>query len=128
MRVVAAGNGDVAAFDQAYGHVTELHKTLLEASLAKADDGKVGSWGLIPDSFKFPERPLHEQWASSYRSLFDAAVNLLPREFRPLRRLCYVVQHLMGLTFNSAQSKYVNGFFDTDGAHIFARDLVVAAD
>jgi hypothetical protein len=93
---VAAGSGNVAGFEQAYVRVTELHRTLLGASLAKIDDGRMGSWALVPDIFSFIDRPVHEHWATTYRSLFDAAVSLLPREARPIRRLCHVVQHLDG--------------------------------
>jgi hypothetical protein len=93
---VSAGNGDVAVFEEAYGRVTEMHETLLGASLAKADDGSVGSWALIPNVLKFPDRPVHEDWANTYRSLFDAAASLLPKETRPIRRLCHIVQHLDG--------------------------------
>lgn len=90
---VTAGNGDVAAFEEAYGRVTDMHKALLGASLSPADDGSVGSWALVPDPFRF-DRTLHEQWTNTYRPLFDAAASLLPRETRPIRRLCHVVQHL----------------------------------
>lgn len=90
----SAGNGDVAAFEEAYSRVTEMHETLLGASLGKADDGSVGSWALIPDVLKFPDRPVHEKWANTYRSIFDAATSLLPKETRPICRLCHIVQHL----------------------------------
>ncbi len=93
---VSAGSGDVAAFEEAYGRVTEMHETLLGASLGIADDGSVGSWALIPNVLKFPDRPVHEYWANTYRSLFDAAASLLPKESRPIRQLCHIVQHLDG--------------------------------
>jgi hypothetical protein len=93
---VSAGSGDVAAFEEAYGRVTEMHQTLLGASLVKADDGSTGSWALIPDVLTFADRPVHAHWANTYRSLFDAAASLLPRETSPIRRLCHVVRHLNG--------------------------------
>ena len=93
---VSAGSGDVAEFEQGYSRVTEMHRTLLGASLVKSDEGNVGSWAMIPDVFKFPDRPVHELWANTYRSLFDAAGSLLPQEIRPIRRLCHVVEHLHG--------------------------------
>jgi len=92
---VSAGNGDVAAFEEAYKHLTEMHETLLGTSLAKADDGSIGSWALMPDILKF-DRPVHEHWANTYRSLFEASASLLPSETRPIRRLCHVVQRLDG--------------------------------
>lgn len=93
---VAAGSGDVVAFEEAYRRLTEMHETLLGSSLAKADDGGTGSWALLPDVLNFADRPIHHHWANSYRSLYDAAASLLPKESRPIRQLCHVVQHLDG--------------------------------
>lgn len=93
---VSAENGDVAAFEDAYEGVTTMHESLLGASLAASDEGETGSWALIPDIHRFADRPLHTYWTNTYRSLFDAAIGLLPKESRPLRRLCHVVQHLNG--------------------------------
>ncbi len=90
----SAGNGDVAAFEEAYSRVSEMHETLLGATLGKTDDGSVESWALLPDVLKFPDRPVHEKWANTYRSIFDAATSLLPKETRPICRLCHLVQHL----------------------------------
>ena len=93
---VSAANGDVSAFEDAYENVTTMHTSLLGASLAKSDEGETGSWALIPDVHRFADRPLHTHWTNTYRSIFDAAVSLLPKESRPLKRLCHVVQHLDG--------------------------------
>lgn len=90
----AAAAGDVPAFEQYYSSIIDMHQTLLGASLDLDDDGKQGSWALLPDIFQFAEQGLHVYWGNTYRSLFEAAVTILPRETRPLRRLCYVVQHL----------------------------------
>jgi hypothetical protein len=91
---ISAGNGDVAAFEEAYSRVTEMHETLLGACLGKADDGSMGSWALLPDVSAFFDRPIHGKWANTYLSLFDAATSLLPKETRPICRLCHVVQRL----------------------------------
>lgn len=89
---VSAGNGDVAAFEEAYGRVMEMHQTLLGASLGEADDGSVGSWALVSDGL----RHVHEHWTNTYRSLFDAAAALLPKETRPICLLCRLVHDLHG--------------------------------
>jgi hypothetical protein len=91
---ISAENGDVAAFEEAYRRITEMHNALLGASLGKGDDGSVGSFALLPDVSTFFDRPVHEKWANKYESLFDAATSLLPKETRPICRLCHVVQHL----------------------------------
>lgn len=91
---VSAANGDVAGFEDSYDNVTTMHRSLLGASLAKSDEGETGSWALIPDVHRFADRPLHTHWTNTYRSIFDAAVSLLPKETRPLKRLCHVVQKL----------------------------------
>jgi hypothetical protein len=90
----SAGNGDVAAFEEAYSRVTEIHETLLGACLGKADDGSMGSWALLPDVSAFFARPVHGKWANTYLSIFDAGTSLLPKETRPICRLCHVVQRL----------------------------------
>jgi hypothetical protein len=93
---ISAGSGDVAAFEEAYDRVTQIHEMLLGVSLVKADDGNMGSFALIPNVMEFAERPVHAYWANIYRTLFDAAVSILPKETRPIRQLCHVVQHLDG--------------------------------
>ncbi|MBI5015923.1 MAG: hypothetical protein HZB55_10585 [Deltaproteobacteria bacterium] len=93
---VSAGTGDVATFEEGYRRITGMHETLIGASLTKEADGNMGSLALVPDVLKFADRPVHVHWADSYRSLFDASTSILPKETRPIRRLCYVVQHLDG--------------------------------
>lgn len=93
---ISADNGDVAAFEDAYESLISMHESLLAACLVTSDEGETDSWALLPDIHRFADHPLHKHWTDAYRSLFNAAVNLLPRESRPLRRLCHVVQHLNG--------------------------------
>jgi len=91
---VAVGSGNIPAFEQAYKKITNLHIVLIGATNIKNEDDKPWSYALLPDVFSFTDRPAHTLWANSYRSLFDAAVRILPDESRPIQHLCYVVSHL----------------------------------
>lgn len=102
---ISADKGDVAAFEDAYESLITMHESLLAACLVTSDEGGTDSWALLPDIHRFADHPLHKHWTDAYRSLFNAAVNILPKESRPLRRLCHVVQHLSG---QSVQDSPVN--------------------
>ena len=98
----AAGRPDVEAFEHAYESLVGLHELLLGASLARGDDGTVGSWALLPDIHSFAERGLYLGWADTYRSIFLAAIGTMVGDTRPVRRLCHLVQHLEGDDLNSS--------------------------
>ena len=98
----AAGRPDVEAFERAYETLVGLHELLLGASLARDDDGTVGSWALLPDIHSFAERALYLGWADTYRSIFLAAIGAMVSDTRPVRRLCHLVQHLEGDDLNSS--------------------------
>lgn len=92
----AAGRPDVEAFERAYDTLVTLHQLLLGASLARSDDGTVGSWALLPDIQSFAERALYLGWADTYRSIFLAAIGTMDVDTRPVRRLCHFAQHIEG--------------------------------
>lgn len=96
----AAGRSDVEAFERTYETLVGLHELLLGASLARSDDGTVGSWALLPDIHSFAERALYLGWADTYRSIFLAAIGSMVSDARPVRRLCHLVQHLEGDDLN----------------------------
>lgn len=92
----AAGRPDVAAFERAYESLVGLHTTLLGAALVTDDDGRLGSWALLPDVGTFFDKALHIEWNESYRSIFQAAIGAMASDTAPVRRLCYLVPHLDG--------------------------------
>lgn len=92
----AAAKRDVPAFERAYTNLVDLHELLLGASLMVQEDGSVSSWALLPDTSTFFEQELYRGWANTYRSIFQAAINVMPDEARPIQRLCHLAQHLDG--------------------------------
>ncbi|MFN8794151.1 MAG: hypothetical protein ACK50K_07575 [Betaproteobacteria bacterium] len=91
-----AGKSDNEGFERAYSALIELHELLLAACLDKTESGEQGSWALLPDTEKFFGRTLHENWSEAYRGVFQSAIEGMVRDPRPLRRLCYLLQHLDG--------------------------------
>lgn len=91
-----AGKSDNEGFERAYGALIELHGLLLAACLDKSESGEQGSWALLRDTEKFFGRALHENWSEAYRGVFQSAIEGMVRDPRPLRRLCYLLQHLDG--------------------------------
>lgn len=90
----AAAVPDNEAFERAYEALLGLHEVLLEACLVTNEDDLQDSLALLPDVGTFAERPLHEVWSDSYRSVFTAAIGSMERDTAPARRLCHLVQHL----------------------------------
>lgn len=91
-----AGKSDNEGFERAYSALVGLHELLLAACLDKTDSGEQGSWALLPDTEKFFSRALHENWSEAYRGVFQSAIEGMVRDTRPLRRLCYLLQHVDG--------------------------------
>jgi len=83
-------------FERAYSALIDLHGLLLAACLDKTDSGEQGSWALLPDTENIFGRALHENWSNAYRGIFQAAIESLVEDTRPLRRLCHLLQHLDG--------------------------------
>lgn len=92
----AASKHDAEAFERAYDAFVTLHELLLAASLVKQADGTTGSWAMLPNFRGMFEQHLHVEWADSYRSIFLAAIDAMTKETRPVRRVCYLAQHLDG--------------------------------
>ncbi|WP_458368387.1 hypothetical protein [Pseudomonas mandelii] len=99
---LAASEADVEAFERAYDSLVGIHELLIGASITINDDGTIGSWALLPDVQHVFGRRLHQRWTESYRSIFSAAIDSIPQNTRPLRRLCHLVQHLAGADLNSS--------------------------
>ncbi len=91
-----AAKPDNEGFERAYSALIDLHGLLLTACLDKTDTGEQGSWALLPDSQSIFERTLHTNWSNVYRGIFEAAIEGMVRDTRPLRRLCHLLQHLNG--------------------------------
>lgn len=91
-----AAKPDNEGFERAYSALIDLHGLLLAACLDKTETGEQGSWALLPDTERFFERTLHENWSNVYRGIFEAAIESMARDTRPLRRLCHLLQHLDG--------------------------------
>lgn len=89
-----AAKPDNEGFERAYSALIGLHGLLLAACLDKTETGEQGSWALLPDFGRFFDRPLHENWSNVYRGIFEAAIEGMVRDPRPLRRLCHLLQHL----------------------------------
>lgn len=89
-----ATKSDIEGFERAYNALTDLHGLLLAACLDKTESGEQGSWALLPDTEKLFGRPLHENWSEAYRGVFQAAIEGMVQDTRPLRRLCHLLQHL----------------------------------
>lgn len=89
-----AAKPDNEGFERAYGALVDLHGLLLAASLDKTETGEQGSWALLPDLQSIFDRPLHAKWSSVYRGIFEAAIEGMVRDTRPLRRLCHLLQRL----------------------------------
>lgn len=87
---------DNEGFERAYGALIDLHGLLLAACLDKTETGEQGSWALLPDPESFFDRTLHKNWSNVYRGIFEAAIEGMVRDTRPLRRLCHLLQHLEG--------------------------------
>ncbi|WP_155831840.1 hypothetical protein [Hylemonella gracilis] len=93
----AAAKSDNEGFERAYSALVDLHGLLLAACLDKTESGEQGSWAMLPDTEKlFFSRALHENWSEAYRGVFQAAIDGMGRDPRPLRRLCHLLQHLDG--------------------------------
>jgi hypothetical protein len=90
----AAASGLAEAFERALEPLITLHTLLLGASLAQGDDGQVGSWAMLPDILTSFEQPVYVGWANAYRSIFEAAINAIEINIRPLLRLCNLVRLL----------------------------------
>lgn len=91
-----AAKPDNEGFERACSALIDLHGLLLAACLDKTETGEQGSWALLPDSESFFERTLHKNWSNVYRGVFEAAIEGMIRDTRPLRRLCHLLQHLDG--------------------------------
>jgi len=91
-----AAKPDNEGFERAYNALIDLHGLLLAACLDKTETGEQGSWALLPDSESFFEQTLHKNWCNVYRGIFEAAIEGMVRDTRPLRRLCHLLQHLDG--------------------------------
>lgn len=91
-----AAKPDIEGFERAYSALIDLHGLLLAACLDKTESGEQGSWALLPDADNIFGRALHENWSEIYRGIFQAAIEGMVRDTRPLRRLCHLLQHLDG--------------------------------
>lgn len=91
-----AAKPDNEGFERAYSALVGLHGLLLTACLDKTETGERGSWALLPDPENFLDWPLHKKWSDVYRGIFEAAIEGMLRDSRPLRRLCHLLQHLSG--------------------------------
>ena len=91
-----AAKPDNEGFERAYSPLVGLHELLLAACLDKTETGEQGSWALLPDPESFFDRTLHKNWSNVYRGIFEAAIEGMVRDARPLRRLCHLLQHLDG--------------------------------
>nr|WP_294865170.1 hypothetical protein [uncultured Pseudogulbenkiania sp.] len=91
-----AAKPDNEGFERAYSALVDLHRLLLAACLDRTESGEQGSWALLPDTESFFGRALHENWSNTYRGIFEAAIEVMVRDARPLRRLCHLLQHLDG--------------------------------
>ena len=89
-----AAKPDNEGFERAYNALIDLHGLLLAACLDKTETGEQVSWALLPDSDTFFNRSLHMNWSDVYRGVFEAAIEGMVRDTRPLRRLCHMLQHL----------------------------------
>lgn len=89
-----ASKPDNEGFERAYSALIDLHGLLLAACLDKTESGEQGSWALLPDTENIFGRTLHENWSEAYRGVFQAAIEGMVRDTRPLRRLCHLLQHL----------------------------------
>lgn len=89
-----AAKPDNEEFERAYSALIDLHGLLLAASLDKTETGEQDSWALLPDTESIFGRALHENWSEAYRGIFQAAIEGMARDTRPLRRLCHLLQHL----------------------------------
>lgn len=89
-----AAKPDNEGFERAYRALIDLHGLLLAACLDKMESGEQGSWALLPDPQSFFDRTLHKNWSNVYRGIFEAAIEGMVRDTRPLRRLCHLLQHL----------------------------------
>ncbi len=89
-----AAKPDNEGFERAYTALIDLHGLLLEACLDKTESGEQGSWALLPDPESFFDQTLHKNWSNVYRGIFEAAIEGMVRDTRPLRRLCHLLQHL----------------------------------
>lgn len=91
-----AAKPDNEGFQRAYSALIDLHELLLQACLDKTEAGEQGSWALLRDPESFFGRTLHENWSNVYRGIFEAAIDGMVRDARPLRRLCHLLQHFDG--------------------------------
>ena len=89
-----AAKPDNEGFERAYSALIGLHGLLLAACLDKTETGEQGSWALLPDPESFFDQTLHKNWSKVYRGIFEAAIEGMVRDTRPLRRLCHLLQHL----------------------------------
>jgi hypothetical protein len=97
-----AAKPDNDGFERAYSALIDLHGLLLAACLDKTETGEQGSWALLPDTENIFGRALHENWSEAYRGIFQAAIEGMTRDTRPLRRLCYLLQHLDGEEYRAS--------------------------
>lgn len=89
-----AAKPDNEGFERAYGALIDLHGLLLAACLDKTETGEQDSWALLLDQESLFDRTLHKNWSNVYRGVFEAAIEGMVRDTRPLRRLCHLLQHL----------------------------------
>lgn len=99
---LAAIKGDDAGFLRSYEDFLQLHELLLGACVIVNDDGTPGSWALLPDIEHFFGRRLHDIWSQPYRNFFEAAIQNMANNVRPLQRLCHLVQHIQGNTLDQS--------------------------
>lgn len=97
----ALNRADTEAFEYAFEAFISLHELLLGASLFENDDGLIDSWAMLPDIEGILDRRLYVKWADSYRSIFIAAITIISKDTRPLRRLCHSVQFIQREQFNA---------------------------
>jgi len=99
---VATQRPNAEGFTKAYENVVEMHELLLGASLESSTDKSLGSWCLLPDISGWFDRPMHESWANTYRSIFESSLAAMTDRSEPIKRLCHLVQHLEGPEVNSS--------------------------
>jgi len=87
---------DLSSFERAYNELLAIHKLLLGAALFKMESGALDSCARLPDPNAIFERQMHVQWAEAYRDILHGAVEEYVAEPQPLKRLCYLINHLHG--------------------------------
>lgn len=115
----AASRGDDNAFERAYDDLVQMHELLLAACVDENDDGTSGSWSLLSDIEHYFGRNLHEVWAQSYRQIFEAAIQNMANNTRPLQRLCHLVFHLQGGALNNSPAEIHESLLEQPGLMMY---------